>query len=325
MDINEFPEIPDQIITAARNVELVVFIGAGISQCLGGPSWAEFAEKILNFLCDEGKISYKEKVFLGKDEKNIRRTLSICWRFLESQEDLKPDWDVIFPTKFDNNIYDDLLEFKSTFITTNYDKNIDYAAIRRHYPELISHIKTKTPDSPIKMKYDFDEAYARGLFYYEAQEMTHYEPQPSKIFHLHGSTIDFKSMVVTTQQYLNAYSYSGTQKSPHRELLERIFTEKTLLFVGTSMSEYEILEYLNFTRDRRHFMLYPIFNENIDLLEHYSAYFNMFGINLIPYNTSQKGPELITEIIKSWKGIIGSNAGELATPKGLEKLDRVSF
>jgi hypothetical protein len=46
------PSVPDEILEAGKNGELVLFVGSGISQLGKLPSWKGFAEKVLDSLRD---------------------------------------------------------------------------------------------------------------------------------------------------------------------------------------------------------------------------------------------------------------------------------
>lgn len=45
--LSEIPKLPEEIIQAGLNGELVLFVGAGMSKLLGLPSWKRLAQKAL--------------------------------------------------------------------------------------------------------------------------------------------------------------------------------------------------------------------------------------------------------------------------------------
>ena len=70
------PELPEEIIQAALNGELVLFVGAGVSRLKGLPSWSGFADKVLEELRGEGSLDCSEVDQLK--ELDLRKRLSIA-------------------------------------------------------------------------------------------------------------------------------------------------------------------------------------------------------------------------------------------------------
>ena len=52
------PMPPEEIVLAAKERRLVIFVGAGISNLMGCPSWPELAKRALNQLADSNRITY---------------------------------------------------------------------------------------------------------------------------------------------------------------------------------------------------------------------------------------------------------------------------
>jgi hypothetical protein len=48
--IPEVPPVPVELRTAAQLGRLVIFVGAGVSRLVGGPSWLEFADDLLHLM-----------------------------------------------------------------------------------------------------------------------------------------------------------------------------------------------------------------------------------------------------------------------------------
>lgn len=59
-DLREIPELPDEIIQAGLNGELVLFVGAGVSMLLELPSWGGLAREVLHTLRDKGLLNFSE-------------------------------------------------------------------------------------------------------------------------------------------------------------------------------------------------------------------------------------------------------------------------
>ena len=60
------------------------------------------------------------------------------------------------------------------------------------------------------------------------------------IYCLHGSINNLPNTVITTEDYIRAY-YND---SDLREYLKYLFNEYTIIFIGTSIGEFPILEHL---------------------------------------------------------------------------------
>lgn len=117
------PIIPEELINAAQAGELVVFVGAGVSKLVSGPSWDEFADAVLNQLVLSGKIDY----FTLSQIRTIadpRKRLSIA--NIISRKGKHPiDYSAIFRTAAPTpNIYSHLNTFNCSFVTTNYDLHL---------------------------------------------------------------------------------------------------------------------------------------------------------------------------------------------------------
>ncbi len=133
------------------------------------------------------------------------------------------------------------------------------------------------------------------------------------VIHLHGSINDSRSMVITVSDYLEFY-----RSNEVRKFLSEVFSNHIVLFVGYGLEEYEILEYLirspmnigneNKTENEiKHYMLYPMFDQEIELLEYLEKYYNSLNISLIPYSI-REGYESLVEILKGWSEQIGKVA-----------------
>lgn len=64
------------ITEAAIDDNLIIFLGSGVSQLIGAPSWEVLADMFIKHLLDNGKISYSYANLLEKD--NPRKILTIC-------------------------------------------------------------------------------------------------------------------------------------------------------------------------------------------------------------------------------------------------------
>lgn len=299
MDILNIPKVPEQITTASQRGVLVVFVGSGVSQLIGCPSWKKFGQGYLQYLFDKKIINYTE--FKNLSDHDSRKILSICQDIAQKnnidsneissvlQNLLKADDKLLK----NHSIHKDLYSFKAAFVTTNYDDYLDVEA-------------------------------PSGKVFYKKDQILTANLVPGNILHLHGSIKDPPGMVMTLNQYLQSYQSSAAQKS----LLQEIFQNRTVLFVGYGLDEFEVLEFMVNKSGKeknvlQHYMLYSIFNEGKNLFDMFQGYHNQLGITLVPYPIHENGYEQLAEVIKEWAKQIGpeSRPQEFLRRRGL--IDKV--
>jgi len=130
--IRAIPDIPPKIIEAAKNEDLIIFFGAGVSQIIGCPSWQGFARAYLDEVLKQKLINHFEYDQLLK--KDPRMALTICQKILEESGKAPPNpADVLKgdPKKVKKHkIYDHLYKFNAIFVTTNFDGHMDAVIIK---------------------------------------------------------------------------------------------------------------------------------------------------------------------------------------------------
>lgn len=295
--IKDVPDIPQELFRSARDGRLVLFIGAGVSRIIGCPSWQRLSITLAKKLWEDRKIDFY--TYKRLEALEARKILTICKKLYEENKIsfsdtikslLNGDKEKI--QKF-GEIYAYLYNFNAIYITTNYDTFL-YKEAQKSKPEA-------------KVIYTKDELLKIYL-------------DSGNIIHLHGSVEQPKSMVITINDYMRFY-----QDEKVKYFLDGVFSEHTVLFVGYGLEEYEVLEFMikssgnseNKTgREIKHFMLYPMFDNEIDFLPFLEKYYGELNISLLPYSIKY-GYEYLTEIIKRWNKEIR----DVAMSKGfLEKL-----
>lgn len=306
-EIMDIPNIPDQIISAARSGKLVLFIGAGVSRIIGCPSWDEFAHLQLKDIYEKKAINYHEYVNLKSLD--TRKLLSICRRIYEEKNMQPPSMKSLLAGKDDlfekfGSIYDDLYSFNAVYVTTNYDDHLDNVA-KKPIVKLTSITQTSTDQDVMKKEIP------RGKIISSKDQLLISNLNNGNIIHLHGSIDDEKSTIVTIVDYMKHYEHG----SKPTVLLEEIFKNYTVLFVGYGLEEYEILEFIIIkyhtskskgeVKQVKHFMLYPVFKNEINLIAFHQKYYMDLGIQLVPYPIDKNGYEHIATVIHEWAKQIG--------------------
>ncbi|MEF1340026.1 hypothetical protein REH81_25215, partial [Vibrio rotiferianus] len=116
--LEALPPVPDEIVNAAQNGNLVLFVGAGASMMVGMPSWGGLAYDALRSLVDNGLIDYAELEQLKKLDP--KKQLSIA-DFISQENGQKLDLRSNLKARFESSIYPNINSIKATCVTTNYD------------------------------------------------------------------------------------------------------------------------------------------------------------------------------------------------------------
>lgn len=315
-DIPDIPKVPREILKSASAGRLVIFIGAGVSRIIGCPSWKNFSLNYLRYLYENKCINYYEYENLSKLD--ARKLLSICRKILEDKKDIKPP-DIKSLLKGDESlnekykIYESLCAFNSIYVTTNYDDYLDQV-VQKSYPGISTVSKSMLQPNIGK------EQNKANKILYEPEELLVSNLDLGTVVHLHGSIKDEKSMIMTIVDYMRHYE----RDSKPAVLIEEIFKSYTVLFVGYGLEEYEILEFMisksqTGKGELKHFMLYPIFKIERNLLEFQGKYYADLGIQLVPYPIDENGYEHLAIVIYEW----AKQIGHLARPQNF--LDRVKL
>jgi len=284
-DLREIPELPDEIIQAGLNGELVLFVGSGVSMMLELPSWSGLALKALHDLRQKGLLNYSEIEQLKNLEP--KKQLSIA-KLIADENEHDLDLTRYFKEKVEgNSIYKSINDIGCACVTTNYDELL---APRFHEAkdDLVKSISIK-PKEVIRIS-DKSEFFAKHL------------DEPGTVVHLHGAISKPETMVVTTKEYLEHYDHDNV-----RHFLRELFAKKIVLFIGYGLEETEILEHVlrngavKSARDRRRFALQGYFRSHESLYENLHKYYaKYFGVHLIGFTRDHKDFAQQDAIIRDW-------------------------
>lgn len=294
----------EKLIQAVGREDLIVFVGAGVSRLVGGPSWDELSKKYLKHLYINKVINYSTYEYLHKQE--TRKLISIC-KEIEKSAPRIPQFDIsrlLKNPRMDeelkscSDIHSHLYNLSSIFVTTNFDDHIDKVVINRLNMQK-SRQKEVSNSTSNPITYHYAEINSTSLL------------QNGNVIHIHGSVNDPKErgLVLTITDYFKAYN-DGESMLPN--FLDTIFNEKTVLFIGYGLEEYEILEYmLNRKRritDIRHYMLYGLPKEEEGFFNLQESYYANLGVKLIKYNISEIGYRQLYFEVKELASKVGPNA-----------------
>lgn len=312
-DINEYQDILD----AARNRELIVFVGAGVSKIKGYYSWTEFARNKIETMFQKDIIEYADKVCL--EQMDPRKALTLCKIIIqESQkQDLMPRDDELIGRTHENEskIYEYLYRFNTTFVTTNYDTCLDEMMRKR---DIVLN-DTKNIIMP-------QLRISNGNVYIEDKDfIPNRLGKTGNIFHIHGSFDNLNNITATINDYLKKYSDDNTL--PY--FLKCLFSHYTVLFVGYGLAEFEILDNIvnagskGTDVERNHYCLFPVLSSEERMLKYNKKYYENLGITLIPYSIDHTGYNALEEIIKKWSVKFEKVAPNYPNLQGLALIDEV--
>lgn len=253
--IKIIPDIPPEIIDAAVNQKLAIFMGAGVSRILGCKSWSELANNLINTCFNTKKsdgsgsrlINYKETQTLSQMD-DPKRVITICERILEFNglkdefyKSIKKSLEARPELIESRDIYKEIYGIPALFISTNAD----------------THLHKK-----------FDENLSLSTIIYKCKDFDPDNLVISKIYQIHGTILDTDSLIFTVPAYIELYNNQN-----FRDFLNKIFTDFVVLFVGYGLGEFEVIDFLiskngfHDIESEKNFILLPFFQNEENILE----------------------------------------------------------
>jgi hypothetical protein len=306
-NINDYPEI----IKAAKEGRLIIFIGAGVSKLVDIPLWSEFAKKSLDYIHKRSLVDFR--TYKDLQTLDPKKLLSICKIIMkENKIQPEPATDIFKFDKDDkyNDVYSKLYSINAIFITTNYDECLDFLAMS--HSEGNNFNLSEKEDNILKIS----NLKVNGEVIINREDLLESKLKNGNVIHLHGSVKNEKEMLVTINDYLNYYGNVSLTIDPTlNTFLNKVFNSKyVVLFIGYGLEEYEVLEYiLNKSKNpnyRKHYMLYSAYKEDNNFIKLLGKYYMELGVELIPYNISQKGYEQLIDIITEWSKVLSEVSRE---------------
>ncbi|HWL62882.1 MAG TPA: SIR2 family protein [Steroidobacteraceae bacterium] len=295
------PYVPDQLIKdAAKHGELVVFVGAGTSMLCGSPDWRGFANQVVDAIEKDGILSVLEAEQL-RGLGDARRTLSIAMA-LAKEKKISIDVDSILhperPSAAGAELYQVLSRLRPVFVTTNYDKWLDEAG-----PEELSPAPRVGGESLPALGIG-----KRPKYYLREHLSSALLAERGAVIHLHGSYLDPSKMVVSLKDYIEHYADERV-----KTFLSAMFKNYTVLFIGYSLAELEVLDYIiRFNEsleteksEPRHFLLYPCRSTEAVQTRFIQQFFrDQCGVGVLPYCIDSKGYAEVLEVFKDWSSAL---------------------
>jgi hypothetical protein len=273
----------ERLYKVVKEENLIVFIGAGVSRIGGSLLWKDLAKYLVGDLLQKTWLDKSDaKILIEWADNNPRKSISICFK--------KCDTD-------DKKTY--LLERIKEYSTC---KNLE--SVRKIYNLLLSlEAKAYITTNVGKELIEFLPSLTRTRIYnctnQEQLRLVDQDPavlSNGNIFYLHGNIDNLAEAIFCIDKYINHYDRGSLVPA----FLKRIFSlQHTVLFVGYSLSELEILEHLirKSSSDTQlqtissNFVLVPVKRKEYLKERLNEDYYHYFDLSVQPYDVGQGRPE----------------------------------
>lgn len=221
-DVNRLPR---SLVQAYAEKRCAVFVGAGASQAAGYPGWKDFLELLVDRCIEENRLTEDEA-------KSYRDLVGVAGKQLTLASALKDKlgdvWDLVISEMF-------------------YDDHKNPAAVHKLLPKLtnLSMVITTNYDTLL------EDNYANGrppkvLTFSDGGEMRRLMLQRQFfILKAHGDAAKPGNGIILT---INDYRGLARERA-YQSLLASIFTLNTVLFIGVSLNDPELLVMLDYLAD----------------------------------------------------------------------------
>ena len=277
-----YPELDPNIVEAIENGNLIIFIGAGISALYGYPVWDELARRLLNQCEKEKKITKSQKeVLLSNSFNAMQRVTIACGKFDDEKQGIEQVKRILSeePTNEEEikkkhekieKIAKYLSKYRCPIITTNADLSLDQS-----------------------------KPFSKGLILDSFKNWNHNYDDLSLI-HLHGSINEPENMIFTSQAYAKAYR--AEDKEFGEKLIKLLRENKTILFMGYGMNEFELIKYFisDISEIPNRFVLKGYLDKDRLVREFDEEYYQTLGITLIPYSMEKEGYDALIKVLGKW-------------------------
>jgi hypothetical protein len=294
----DFPELHQ----AAKDDNIILFLGAGLAKMYGCLLWSEMAKKLSEVLLKYKMISYAEEDILSKEsEIDPRKVISICYSLCKNEREKliiyeKTIKDTIKIKKGKsrknlNEIYELIFSINpKVYLTTNLDLGI------KSYSSLYI--------NPNQRIYNCTSPYDKGVI----KEISYQIFKDGNIVYLHGNYENIENSILTVDQYLEYYS---DKENFLRNLFSNI--DGFIVFIGYGLTEWDVIEkiYKIYKSNKESFkieitgcLLSPVFTHEITKFKLEQSYYESFGVKSIPYLIDNEGYKTLKRVLENLKNAL---------------------
>lgn len=282
------PEMPNEIIDAVNAQSLIIFVGAGVSNIAGLPTWKALADKLFEKCRDFAYLDNQQYDITKSKVSDSKQLITIAYELFRKNENtsgfneemiqlLAPNDGKIKPDVY--SIFDFCKFTNATVLTTNADLLLD-------------------------------EYFNQDLIFDDICDRT-WTLSEASLVKLHGTIRKPETLVFTSSQYLTRYSDRS-----FKNFLKNVFgSGKTVLFIGYGLGEFELLEYMispfgprTDSAANKMFVLKPYYSYEEPYKDNMDLYFGNMYIKQIAYSKDKNGYAQLAEVLKQWKAEINSKS-----------------
>lgn len=276
------------------NTRVSFFVGAGVSKLLKIPLWEELADSAIECLRDNQYINYSEWSKLKSDKSSAKQKLSIFHKVVGNDSDLEKFYKEKLqakPNEIDNP-YELLCSLEQAMnktvlkISTNIDQEWEKVLEEKY-------AKEKTTIDEEGRNIDEFASYESTQF----SDFSRDQKISEKIlYQIHGSLKLFESTIITTAAYVDNYRDEKKLKG----FLEEIFKNYCVIFIGSSIQEFEIIEHCLKKSPNQHYALVGTYIGDENLFRVKEKYFAELQVKAIPYYLDFQGYDRLLFLLKRW-------------------------
>lgn len=209
--VNTHIEIPNRLSEAIKNNKLILFIGAGLSKNNGFPDWNNI---LVSFLEEHKRDIEKSDAYINALKNEIITPLQLLEK-LKNEKLLILEYfeKILNIEELDSNLHKTLLKITNKFVTTNFDKLIEY---NTKINTIITH------DS----NFNLQKIGTTKEF----------------IIKLHGDVSRIDNCIIFEEQYKKLYN--DDQLAPFK--LKSLLSDYNFLFLGFSFNDPYVEELFNY-------------------------------------------------------------------------------
>lgn len=302
--INDDLLIPPRIKQIfVENEPVAFFIGAGLSALdQQVPTWPALGNQAVDYLVDREILTHHEADRLKSTVSDPKQKISILHNMLNFDSgDVKNFYELRFKKKTDDlgeeSVYQILTKFRDVLkLTSNIDNLICLAeeAYKEHKKVSLGNSEHTDEQEPLDNFFNEKEDVVSEGFNKDMLPL-----KVKKIYFLHGYINNLKSVVMSTDQYAEAYYHPG--KPERRQFLAEVFNQYTVIFMGYGLGELEILGNLAASGNKQHYALMPTYFNESYLFRLEKSYLNSFNIEPIPYYLDFNKYARIKTVLQNWR------------------------
>lgn len=271
-------QIPEELMQNFQENLGVFFVGAGLSVAAGFPTWDGLLSGLI-------KHATKHKRISSEKAREYKRLLKDSSKFLFLAEELRVDLGSLFTSYMEDEFINSdrkwtpnhelLAKINASLIMTiNYDDLIEraYNKIRGEYPNSFMYNQSR----------EAANNFWRNRFF---------------ILKAHGDAKrDVQSIILSQKDYRKTlYRENG-----YRSLLQSIFTTKSIVFLGVSLTDPEFNQLLDYLHDSYHGggpTHYLLIEDKKNMQSLSRRYLDDFRVQTIEYKNPTGNHEEITQFL----------------------------